>query len=92
MHHCVFSASADHPSCQEAINRAKRVMAFLDEDWAIEHDCVLCSYHSKFSTQEEFGNYSIWLDNDSQLQLISDCMAFARTMERFRWLDKQNNV
>ena len=89
MKHCVFSAAIDHPSCQEAIRRAKGVVAFLDNEWALEHDCILESYHSTFTEKQEYGNYSVWLSNGKDYQLISDCMAWARAYERFGWLEKQ---
>lgn len=74
MRHCVFCASKE---CEYEIGVAKRTMNSLAEQWDVEHDVVLCAYHSEFVWLDGFGNVEICLENDDVHQLIKDCMEWA---------------
>ena len=89
MKHYVFCASN---KCKDSIELAKRAMNILDEAWMLEHDCILQSYHSSFKIEESEFNTEISLENSSTLQLIDDCMDFARTLERIKSNTENNNI
>lgn len=52
-------------------------MEWLTDKWDVEHDVVLCAYHSKFDVHESGNNIEICLENDDLRQLINDCMEWA---------------
>lgn len=81
MRHCVFCAGKDIPKNKKAIELANKTYQRLEEEWMLEHDCILQSYHSVFEKSEDEGNIVIWLTNDRVYQLIQDCMEFASLMQ-----------
>lgn len=83
MHHYVFCAAINHPANEKSIKLAKGVVDYLKRDWDLEADNVLCNYHSNITITENNGNIEIKFDNDNTIQLIDDCMQFARLKERF---------
>lgn len=83
MHHYVFCAAINNPKNAKSIKLAKGVVDKLQRDWELEVDVVLCNYHSTIIIVENNGNIEIKFDNDNTIQLIDDCMEFARLKERF---------
>ena len=81
MRHCVFCAGKDIPKNKQAIENANKAYSMLEEEWMLEHDVVLCSYHSNLEKSEDDENIVIWLTNDHVYQLITDCMEFASLMQ-----------
>lgn len=82
MHHYVFCAAINHPKNKKHIKIAKSVAEHLENVWSLEADAVLCNYHSTITIIENYGNIEIKFDNDNTIQLINDCMEFARLKER----------
>lgn len=83
MYHYVFCASINHPANAKSIKLAKGVVDKLQKDWELEADVVLCNYHSTITIIENCGNIEIKFENDNTIQLINDCMEFAKLKERF---------
>lgn len=83
MHHYVFCAAINHPANAKSIKLAKGVVDKLQREWDLEADAVLCNYHSTITIIENNGNIEIKFDNNDTIQLIDDCMEFARLKERF---------
>ena len=83
MHHYVFCTAINHPANEKSIKIAKGVVNNLKRDWELEADVVLCNYHSSITVIENCGNIEIKFENDSTIQLINDCMEFAKLKERF---------
>ena len=83
MHHYVFCAAINHPKNIKSIKLAKGVVNELKRYWELEADVVLCNYHSSITIIESCGNIEIKFDNNNTIQLINDCMEFARLKERF---------
>lgn len=83
MHHYVFCASINHPANAKSIKLAKDIVNKLQKNWELEADVVLCNYHSTITIIENCGNIEIKFDNNNTIQLIDDCMEFARLKERF---------
>lgn len=83
MHHYVFCAAINHPANKKSIKIAKGVVNNLKRDWELEADVILCKYHSTITIIENCGNIEIKFDNNNTIQLIDDCMEFARLKERF---------
>lgn len=83
MYHYVFCASINHPANAKSIKLAKGVVDKLQKEWELEADVVLCNYHSTITIIENYGNIEIKFENDSTVQLINDCMEFAKLKERF---------
>ena len=83
MHHYVFCASINNPKNTKSIKLAKGVVDKLQRDWELEADIVLCNYHSTITIIENCGNIEIKFDNNDTIQLINDCMEFAKLKERF---------
>lgn len=83
MYHYVFCAAINHPKNIKSIKLAKSVVKYLENEWELEADIILCNYHSKISIIESCGNIEIKFDNDNTIQLIDDCMEFATLKERF---------
>ena len=77
MKHCIFCA-AKIPQNRAGITSARHTREILEEQWELEHDCVLQSYHSTFEELNEEHNISLWLENTDIHQLINDCMEYAR--------------
>lgn len=91
MKHCVFCAAKIDKNMQ-AITSAIMIKEALEEQWELEHDCVLMAYHSKFSIIDETSNTSIYLENDDATQLICDCMEFAAERIKNRILTKIKSI
>ena len=83
MLHCVYCAAKIEKN-KESIQRALSVYEWLSEEWELEHDAVLCSYHSKITKADDGGNILIFLENDSVYQLIEDCMEFATALQKLK--------
>lgn len=83
MHHYVFCAAINNPANAKSIKIAKGVVNNLKRDWELEADVVLYKYHSTITIIENYGNIEIKFENDSTIQLINDCMEFAKLKERF---------
>lgn len=83
MHHYVFWAAINHPANAKSIKIAKSVVDYLKKDWGLEADNILCNYHSDIRIIEINDSIEIMFDNDNIIQLIDDCMEFARLKERF---------
>lgn len=83
MYHYVFCAAINNPKNAKSIKLAKGVVNKLQNSWQLEADVVLCNYHSSITIIENCGNIEIKFENDSTIQLIDDCMEFARLKERF---------
>lgn len=83
MYHYVFGAAINHPANAKSIKLAKGVVNKLQKEWELEADVVLCNYHSTITITENYGNIEIKFENDSTIQLINDCMEFAKLKERF---------
>lgn len=83
MHHYVFCAAINNPANAKSIKIAKGVVNNLKRDWELEADVVLCKYHSSITIIESYGNIEIKFDNNNTIQLIDDCMEFAKLKERF---------
>ena len=83
MHHYVFCAAINHPKNTKSIKLAKSVVKYLENEWELAADIVLCNYHSRITVIENCGNIEIKFDNDNAIQLIDDCMEFATLKERF---------
>lgn len=81
MKHCVFCCSNEY---KQSIDKAKNVKDMLSLVWMLEHDCIMMSYHSKFSVNEDGFNTEIYLENDNVTTLINDAMAFARELENLK--------
>lgn len=82
MNHYVFSA-AIIPINKKSIKIAKGVADRLQNDWELEADVVLCNYHSSITIIENCSNIEIKFENNNTIQLINDCMEFAKLKERF---------
>lgn len=83
MRHYVFCAAINHPENAKSIKLAKGVVDKLQKDWELEADIVLCNYHSTITIKESYGNIEIKFENNNTIQLIDDCMEFAKLKERF---------
>lgn len=83
MYHYVFCTSINHPTNTKSIKLAKGVVDKLQKDWELEADVVLCNYHSSITIIENCGNIEIKFENNNTIQLIDDCMEFAKLKERF---------
>ena len=83
MHHYVFCAAINPSANKKSIKIAKDVVKHLENQWSLEADIVLCNYHSKISIIESYNNIEIKFENRNTIQLIDDCMEFARLKERF---------
>lgn len=83
MYHYVFCAAINHPKNTKSIKLAKSVVKYLENEWEIAADIVLCNYHSKITVIEDNSNIEIKFENDNTTQLIDDCMEFATLKERF---------
>lgn len=84
MHHYVFCAATNPDVNKKSIKIAKAVVKHLKEQWELEADIVLCNYHSKISIIEKYSNIEIKFENRNTIQLIDDCMEFARLQERYK--------
>ena len=84
MHHYVFCAAINHPKNTKSIKLAKSVVKYLENEWELAADIVLCNYHSRITVIENCGNIEIKFDNDNTIQLIDDCMEFARLQEIYK--------
>lgn len=82
MYHYVFCAAINHPKNIKSIKLAKSVVKYLENEWEVAADIVLCNYHSKITVIEN-DNIEIKFENDNTTQLIDDCMEFAMLKERF---------
>lgn len=82
MRHCVFCASLER--CENEVKVASWVAESLEQRWDVEHDIVLCAYHSKVSCMTGHGNAEIYLENEDVHQLIADCMEFAVEYARIK--------
>lgn len=83
MHHYVFCAAINNPKNAKSIKLAKGVVDKLQRDWELEADVVLCNYHSSITIIENSNNIEIKFENNDTIQLINDCMEFAKLKERF---------
>ena len=83
MHHYVFCAAINHPANEKSIKLAKSVVNQLETDWDLESDVVLCNHHSSITIIENCSNIEIKFENNNTIQLINDCMEFAKLKERF---------
>lgn len=81
MKHCVFCCSNEY---KQSIDKAKNVMDILSMTWMLEHDCIMMSYHSGFSVNEDEFNTEIYLENSDITTLINDAMSFARELEKLK--------
>lgn len=84
MYHYVFGAAINPSSNKKSIEIAKSVVKHLKEQWELEADIVFCNYHSKISIIEKYSNIEIKFENRNIIQLINDCMEFARLQERYK--------
>ena len=83
MHHYVFCAATNPDVNKKSIKIAKGVVKHLENQWSLQEDVVLYNYHSKISIIEHYNNIEIKFENRNTIQLIDDCMEFARLKERF---------
>ena len=81
MKYCVYCAGILDRN-KESIKIAEQVKDILEDQWMLEHDCVLHSFHSEFEQINGEYNIEIYLSNDDENQLIDDCMEFARWREK----------
>ena len=84
MYHYVFCAAINHPANKKSIRIAESVVKHLVNQWSLEADVVLCNYHSKISIIKNCNNVEIKFENPNIIQLIDDCMEFARLQERYK--------
>lgn len=87
MRHCVFSAAR---SCDDAINAAIKAKGLLEMVWMCDNDAAECLYHSEFELNVTDDNFSLWLSNKDEHQLIADCMEFARANVVWHDDDRKN--
>lgn len=81
--HYVFSAAINNPANTKSIKLAKGVINELKRNWELEADIVLWNYHSTITIIENHDNIEIKFENNNIIQLINDCMEFAKLKERF---------
>lgn len=74
MRHCVFGASVTYGKLIDEVFDLARM---LEGRWDVEHDVVLCAFHSNIVYTKDDLNAEVYLENDDVHQLITDCMEFA---------------
>lgn len=74
------------PQNTESISTAIAAAKTLRMLWFLHNDAAGVGYHSTFHAQRLHGNVSIWIENDSEFQLIRDAMSFASERTRIEVL------
>ena len=84
MKHYVFCGAEGELKNSIYICAALKTAEILDMQFDLENDVAQCPYHSKIVQDENPDdlNLEIYFENECAIQLIDDCMQWARVYDR----------